>query len=231
MSRTAEKTIALLLIATVALLLWVLFWRDTLGDFVSPGGTYRVVLSGDDSRPFFESYVAEVRLCVYKGEELWVKDWRIFTADFLSTPFRDLYPKRTWDGESVFRLGEHRGPPSPMDTLLVANHTGKTLQYLDIVRGDRLFIFDLLPREERLFEMPQSSPATFVGCRGEFADGKEFKHDGVVFENRGTPRLDMRLIIQEQSVVIDCLQVEGHLWPDKVPNPRIVPKARLDDSR
>jgi hypothetical protein len=157
----------------------------------SPARTYTVYLTGQKQRPLF--FTVEVRFNVLKNGDSFLANKYLHSGDSGDLSFEAGYPNHRWINENTIQFYREQyfndGKP---DTLVVLNHTNKTIKYIRIESVDKFLLFDL--QAGSTTNMLNSRPrgdSKWLRVGGEFSDGRSIVGNDVTLpvrrELRGSP--------------------------------------------
>jgi hypothetical protein len=169
----------------------------------SPDKTYTVSLRGQKTQPIF--FTAEVRYDVSKKGAPMLSNKFLSSADGLDFPFEFLYPDHHWITEQTLQFyREESFRETAPDTVIVVNHTGKTIKYIRIDSNEIVLFFEMQPGFKGSIPSSQSKgdrKGLFV--RGEFTDGTSIREFSADFDLKGRrePRtFDVDLLADKTTV-------------------------------
>jgi hypothetical protein len=177
-----KRTILWLAVATVAMIIVVtavvVYTSQTRKRIFlttsSPGGIYKVVLSGEKQRPWLPMIDHSVFLTALKNEKTLVSNQEIYRGDSLDAGFDDWYPEHQWVTEQSmqFYRDEFRRD-RPNDNVTVQNDSTKRIKYLKITSIDILIILELDPRSTAEYSVSRARQnLKWFSVDGQFESGQ-----------------------------------------------------------
>lgn len=157
----------------------------------SPDGSYTVRLSERAEVPRivgpFEWSHGDflVSMSVLRNDEPAVADLPFYSGDSFDDRFGYRYPAREWLSDSVLQFEGKQWTSPPRDVLRVVNETDQTLTYFGVHAVDLTLAFDVEPGAALTVPFNATyrpnDDLAYVGCSGQFADGRPVSSRGVDF--------------------------------------------------
>ncbi len=178
----------------------------------SPERTYKVELSGNESRPLLPLLGQTVRFELYQNEQKTISKEYLISFNWEDLGYGQSFRNHFWPNESVIRF--IRGVPdrdNEPDILVVSNKTDRQVKYINIAAWDVFLIFDLMPNETIELQIPYSKWHAWISASGGFIDGSEIKSRGVNFNHKGALNAPPQycVSITENGFIISSTTIEG----------------------
>jgi len=149
----------------------------------SPRRTYTVSLTGRKDRPKVPFVNHQVLFSVSRDQKVFLANKYLHSGDWFDPSFDLLYPEHMWVSDDIlqfykkefFSEGQH-------ESIVVANETKKTIQYLKVASVDIFLLFNIQPGSTTTLTV--SAPrgdSRWIDVDGEFPEGQSTKQNGVGF--------------------------------------------------